>query len=140
VWQLLHVPTFRTNIDRVAVLRIHADKHFFYFFYLYIPHRVTAIFLIFVPISASIGSKVKDIDYAHIDLGIAAEHICLQAADLGLGTCILGWFNEQPIKELLNIPNNRKIGLLISMGYPENTDIRKKIRRPLEQVYSYNKY
>lgn len=91
-------------------------------------------------ISASIGSKIKDIDYAHIDLGIAVEHICLQAAELGLGTCILGWFNEQPIKELLNIPNNRKIGLLISIGYPENSEIRKKTRRPLEQVYSYNKY
>ena len=91
-------------------------------------------------ISAALGSKIKDMDYAHIDLGIAAEHICLQAAELGLGTCILGWFNEQPIKELLNIPKNKKIGLLISLGYPENTEIRKKVRRPLEEVYSFNKY
>lgn len=91
-------------------------------------------------ISASIGSKIKDIDYAHIDLGIATEHICLKASELNLATCILGWFNEQPIKKLLNIPMDKKIGLLIALGYPEDTLIRKKTRRPIEEVYSYNKY
>ncbi|NLC68791.1 MAG: NAD(P)H nitroreductase [Clostridiaceae bacterium] len=91
-------------------------------------------------ITAAFGAAVKNIDYSSIDLGIAAEHICLQAAELGLGTCMLGWFNEEPIKKILGIPRERKIGLLICLGYPENKEVRKKVRRPFNEIVSYNKY
>mgnify|MGYP005857085187 FL=1 len=91
-------------------------------------------------ITAAFGAKVKNIDYSYMDLGIAAEHICLQAAELGLGTCMLGWFNEEPIKRILGVPAGRKIGLLICLGYPENNDIRKKVRRPFNEIVSYNRY
>ena len=42
---------------------------------------------------------------ALIDIGIAAEHFCLQAAEEGLGTCMLGWFNEKSVKKLINVPD-----------------------------------
>ncbi len=90
---------------------------------------------------SKIGINVKKIEYPLIDIGITAAHFCLQAQELGLGTCMLGWFNEKPIKELLNIPSIRKIGLLICVGYPvENYKQRKKQRKPLSQILSYNKY
>ena len=62
---------------------------------------------------AQIGGGLKDMEYPQIDIGIAAGHFCLQAAELGLGTCMIGWFNEKKIQKLLNIPRKRKIGLVV---------------------------
>ena len=88
-----------------------------------------------------IGASIQDREYPLIDIGIAAEHFCLQAAEDGLGTCMLGWFNEKPIKELLNIPKDRRIGLLITLGYaPEDYHVRKKIRKKPEETISFNIY
>ena len=76
-----------------------------------------------------------------IDIGIAAEHFCLQATEEGLGTCMLGWFNEKPVQKLLGIPPKRRIGLIISLGYePEDYRMREKIRKDKYKVISYNKY
>ena len=77
-----------------------------------------------------IGGVIKNKEYPLIDIGIAAEHFCLQAAEEGLGTCMLGWFNEKSIKKLLHIPAKKSIGLLITLGYPaDNYPVRSKIRK-----------
>jgi nitroreductase len=88
-----------------------------------------------------IGAVLKDREFPLIDIGIAAEHFCLQAAEEGLGTCMLGWFNEEPIKELLRIPRHKRLGLLITLGYfPEDYPLRDKKRKGFEEVVSYNRY
>jgi nitroreductase len=88
-----------------------------------------------------ISASIQDREYPLIDIGIAAEHFCLQAAEEGLGTCMLGWFNEKPIKELLNIPKDKRIGLLITLGYaPEDYHVRKKIRKKPEETINFNSY
>jgi nitroreductase len=88
-----------------------------------------------------IGAYLKDREFPLIDIGIAAEHFCLQAAEEGLGTCMLGWFNEGPIKELLKIPMHKRMGLMITLGYfPENYPLRGKSRKEFEEVVSFNKY
>lgn len=93
------------------------------------------------PIVPKMGKVIKHMDYPYIDIGIAAEHFCLQATAEGLGSCMLGWFNEKPIQKLLAIPKKRKIGLVISLGYePENYKLREKIRKGQDVVVSYNKY
>jgi nitroreductase len=90
---------------------------------------------------ARIGGRIKSQEYPQYDMGIAAEHFCLQAADLGLGTCMIGWFNEKKIKQLLNIPAKRKVGLVITLGYPpKNYKLRKKIRKPVEEMCKFNSY
>jgi len=90
---------------------------------------------------ARVGAYLKDREFPLIDIGIAAEHFCLQAAEEGLGTCMLGWFNENPIKELLKIPKDKRIGLLITLGYaPEDYHLRRKIRKKPEDTISYNSY
>jgi nitroreductase len=87
------------------------------------------------------GAVIKDREFPLIDIGIASEHLCLQAAEEGLGTCMLGWFNEKPIKELLNIPKEKRIGLLITLGYaPEDYRLRQKIRKNPDEVINYNSY
>ena len=88
-----------------------------------------------------IGGLIKNKEYPLIDIGIAAEHLCLQAAEEDLGTCMLGWFNESAIKKLLHIPAKKTIGLLITLGYPaDNYPVRSKVRKKPEEVISYNRY
>ncbi|MCX4337500.1 MAG: nitroreductase family protein [Bacteroidales bacterium] len=89
--------------------------------------------------SARIGSLLKKKDYCMLDLGIAVEHFCLQAADLGLGTCIMGWFDEKRIARLLGVPRGKRIPLIISLGHPD-APTRAKVRKPLEEVSSWNAY
>jgi nitroreductase len=90
---------------------------------------------------AKIGGNIKNMEYPQIDIGIAAAHFCLQAAELELGTCMIGWFNEKKIKELLDIPKNKRIGLIITLGYPpKGYKQRIKIRKPVDQICAFNKY
>jgi nitroreductase len=85
------------------------------------------------------GGRVKDKDFYLIDIGITAEHFCLQAAEEGLGTCMLGWFNEKNVLKLLDIPAKKRIGLLITLGYTAD-EPRKKIRKEIKEMSNYNKY
>ncbi|MFH1428854.1 MAG: nitroreductase family protein [Candidatus Margulisiibacteriota bacterium] len=91
-------------------------------------------------LQAQFGAFVKNLPFHFIDIGIAAEHFCLQAAEEGLGTCMMGWFNQRDIKKALNIPNNKKIALLIAVGYPAKDDIREKKRKSIEEIREYNQY
>lgn len=91
-------------------------------------------------ISAKLGAKYKDQEYAQIDIGIAAQSICLNAADLGLGTCIIGWFNEKNAVELLGIPKGKRIRLIISVGYPNDLPPKTKNRKPFDQKVRFNRW
>ncbi|MEE8360276.1 MAG: nitroreductase family protein [Candidatus Omnitrophota bacterium] len=88
---------------------------------------------------ARVGGKIRNTNYYLIDIGIASEHFVLQAAELGLGTCMLGWFNERSVKRLLKVPRREKVDLLISIGYYNNTK-KEKNRKSLGEIGSYNKY
>ncbi len=88
-----------------------------------------------------IGIKVKDKEWPLMDIGIAAEHFCLQAAEEGLGTCMLGWFDEPEVKKILHIPTEKTVALLITLGYtPDGYKHRKKIRKSMEKMVKWNKY
>jgi len=91
-------------------------------------------------LTSSIGQVVKDKEFPLMDIGITAVHFCLQAVEEGLGTCILGWFNEKKVRKLLAVPLNKRIELIITVGYPAMEDIRTKKRKPREEVVAYNKY
>jgi nitroreductase len=90
--------------------------------------------------TSQIGGRIKQRDFPLIDIGISAEHFCLQAAEENLGTCMIGWFNEKKLKKILQIPDKRSVGLLITLGYPETEEIRPKKRKSMEEIYQYNKY
>ena len=100
---------------------------------------IVAIVLEKTNIMSKIGSVLKGKEYTLLDIGIATTHFCLQATDLGLGTCIIGWFDEKKVRKLLHIPNRKRIPLLLTVGY--STDgLRKKQRKELNVMYSSNKY
>jgi nitroreductase len=88
-------------------------------------------------LSAKLGGKVKDQNYAPIDIGLATAQLCLQATEQGLGTCIIGWFDEQRLKDLLGIPKEKRIRLVISIGYPADKEPREKRRKNIEDIVRY---
>jgi nitroreductase len=90
-------------------------------------------------LSSKAGALVKQKDYSLMDIGIATAQICLQAEAEGLGSCILGWFDEGRVKKLLNIPRSKRVELLITLGY-SLSDKREKRRKPPEETVSYNQY
>lgn len=85
-------------------------------------------------ITSRAGALMKHQDYRSVDLGIATEHICLAATEQNLGTCILGWFNEKELKKLLDISMLKRIRLVVAMGYPKDNNIRKKIRKSIDEI------
>jgi len=89
--------------------------------------------------SSSVGGTIKKRDYSLIDIGIATENICLQAKAEGLGSCIIGWFDESRLRKILLIPRIKKVELLITLGYSLSVQ-REKRRKPKEEIVSYNKY
>jgi len=89
---------------------------------------------------ARFGAVVKNRQFNLIDVGIAAEHFCLQAVEEGLGSCMLGWFDEEGVKDLLAIPKGRRVDLIIAIGYPASEQIRPKKRKGAGQITSYNSY
>lgn len=85
------------------------------------------------------AAVVKKRDFSLMDIGIAAENICLQAKAEGLGTCMIGWFDENALKRILQIPRSKRVELIITLGYPSGSR-REKRRKPPEITVSYNRY
>jgi nitroreductase len=106
--------------------------------------RQAPIFVVIVRespnLTSKIGTLLKDKPYTLMDIGIVALQFCLQAKAEGLGTCILGWFNEKKVKELLHIPKNKRAELIITLGYPSSNKLRPKIRKSMDDICSFNQY
>ena len=89
--------------------------------------------------SLKVGATMKNKDYSLIYIGIATENICIQAKAEGIGSCILGWFDESLVKKLLGIPRSKRVELILTLGY-SLSEKREKRRKPAEETVSYNKY
>ena len=79
-----------------------------------------------------VAARVHSQKWAENDIGLSVAHYCLQAADLGLGTCIIGMVEEDKMRELLGI--NDKIRLVIATGYSADENPREKKRKALEEM------
>ena len=88
---------------------------------------------------SSVAASMQDKDYSLIDIGIVANQFCLQATELGLSTCIVGWFKEKDVKNLLDIPKGKRVPLIITLGYSD-VPVREKERKSLEEISNWNKY
>jgi nitroreductase len=89
--------------------------------------------------SSKVGGTIKNKDYSLIDIGIAAENICIQARAEGIGSCLIGWFDEKMIRKILGIPRSKRVELIITLGY-SLSELREKKRKPVDETISYNKY
>ena len=86
--------------------------------------------------SAAFAAAKKKIDYRSIDIGIACAYLTAEATAQGLGTCILGWFNDEKVRKLLDIEH--PVQLIITLGYPAEGDpLRKKTRKSMSELITY---
>lgn len=86
--------------------------------------------------TAAFGARVKGNDYRSIDIGIAAAYLTAQAASLGLGTCILGWLDDEKIRALCGL--DKPVRLVITLGWPKEGDpLRAKVRKSLDELVTY---
>lgn len=74
-----------------------------------------------------------------IDLSIATAYMILEAHELGLGTCWLGRFDEQKVKDALGIPAEARVVAISPLGYPDESPAPRP-RKALEEIVSYDKF
>ena len=89
---------------------------------------------------AALGAQVRDTRYFLVDIGIACEHFVLQAQERGIGSCWIGWFDENALKEVLKLPKDKKIDVVIALGFPAEEKTVPKDRKPLKEMSSFNGY
>ena len=86
--------------------------------------------------TAALGAKVKNNDYRSMDIGIAAAYLTAEAAAQGLGSCIMGWFDDEKIRKICSL--SHPVRLVITLGYPGEKDRpRQKKRKPEEELVSW---
>ena len=83
--------------------------------------------------TAAAGARVKKNDYRSIDIGIAAAYLTAEAAAQGLGSCILGWFDDEKLRKLCGL--QEPVRLVIALGYAAVGDpLRTKKRKALQDL------
>ncbi|MEM3404099.1 MAG: nitroreductase family protein [Nitrososphaeria archaeon] len=93
------------------------------------------------------GDREKSSKWFTVDVSIALEHIVLKATEEGLGSCWIGSFDEEVVKDVLSIPDRYSVVALISLGYPaEGLDVNiasllhGRSRKEVEEIASLNEY
>lgn len=81
-------------------------------------------------------STPKGAGWQMYDAGIASQSLCLAAYEKGLGSVILGLFDQEPAESLLQIPEDRELVALIPIGYPDEAPVAPR-RKPVEELLSY---
>ena len=81
-------------------------------------------------------STAKEGSWQMFDAGVAAQTFCLAAYEQGIGSVIMGIFDEAKAASLLNIPEEREIVALIPIGYPDEEPVAPR-RKPVEDLLSF---
>jgi len=81
---------------------------------------------------------------AEVDVAIALDHLTLAAAEVGLGTCWIGAFDEQAVKQILGIPRDAKVVALTPLGYPAEPGllypVEANARKKRSQVIAFERF
>lgn len=74
-----------------------------------------------------------------IDVAISLDHMSLVAVEEGLGTCWIGAFYEEKVKEILGIPPHIRVVELLTLGYPKESPLPRP-RKSLEEIVRYERW
>ena len=86
--------------------------------------------------SAAVGAKVKKNDYRSMDIGIAVAYLTAEATAQGLSTCILGWLDDEKLRQLCNLKH--PVRLVITLGYAKEGDkLREKKRKDPNKLFAW---
>lgn len=108
---------------------------------------------VFIVCVADIQSRLKDAGDLTIDenspheelkkiirdTSIAVEHMVLEALNQGLATCWVAWFNQKDIRPILNIPQDKYVVSIVTVGYP-NEDPKPRPRKKLEDILHFENW
>lgn len=98
-------------------------------------------FILVVEEHAQLSPRIADTmdsqHFAQIDIGLVTAHICLAASELGLGTCIMGLFNEEKAKTYFHIPKEKCVRLILSVGASADAMPRAKKRKTLTEIAQF---
>lgn len=86
------------------------------------------------------GVRDDEQHFAQMDIGMITMMLTLAAADKEVSTCILGCFDEEKVKELLGIPEEARVRLVVALGYSNTKEPRKKIRKDAGEVRNFNRW
>jgi nitroreductase len=86
-----------------------------------------------------LGSRIQGVHFILLDMGIAGEHVVLQAEELGLATCWMGWFDYRKVRKVLGIPRTFKVVAMMPLGYAEKRPTSEPPRKTYEEIVSFNK-
>lgn len=93
-----------------------------------------------------IGDPQTSPEWHVVDVTIALTQMVLAATNEGLGTCWIGSFYEDRVKEALGIPNRLKVVAMLAVGHPrEKLDLGAKVirarnRKPMEEILSLDQF
>ena len=93
-----------------------------------------------------IGDPQTSSEWCVVDVTIALTQMVLAATNEGLGTCWIGSFYEDKVKEALGIPGRLKVVAMLAVGYSrEKTDLVAKVmrtrnRKPMEEILSFEQF
>ncbi len=90
-------------------------------------------------VAHKLGKQIQNVQFHLIDIGISGEHLVLQAEELGLGTCWMGWFDVRKARKFFKIPKKYKIIALMPVGYYEKKPSRKRKRKSMEEIAWFNR-
>jgi nitroreductase len=85
-------------------------------------------------ITHKIAPKISGVDYPLLDLGIAGEHLVLQAEELGLGTCWIGWIKPKEVRRIVDWPRSIEPVSLITVGWPSSEDHHTRPRLDTDAI------
>ena len=87
-------------------------------------------------LTAKLGGRMKNTDFTANDLGILTAHLVIAAEAAGVSSCILGWRNEEKLREALGIRDPVRIPVVVALGYAKAGDpVRPKNRKPLGETF-----
>ncbi|MHA1728998.1 MAG: nitroreductase family protein [Promethearchaeota archaeon] len=86
------------------------------------------------------GKNMNKLPYFTVDAAICMEHLVLAATNEGLGTCWMGWFNEEKIRQILSIPEETRVIGITPIGYSKDYEIKPQERKPLDEIAFKEKY
>jgi nitroreductase len=78
-------------------------------------------------------------DWYLFDLGIATQSICLTARHLGLGTVVVGLFDHNAAKAVLEVPEGVEVVAMLPLGYPAKQPAAPK-RREISEFTHQERY
>lgn len=87
------------------------------------------------PIDLDENCSLMELKQIIRDTAIAAEHIVLEAESLGLGTCWIAWFDQADIRPVLNIPSDKFVLCILTIGHPDEQPAARPRKKPEEIIH-----